>query len=242
MSFSWVQYCQYLLSSQTNFSLTHLADHLPAVSHDAIRRFLLSTALSSDVFWEEVQSQLSPDPEAYLVFDDTVLDKDSSQDIEIAQRLYSGNAHQVLMGIGLISCLYVDSRTQEFWLIDYRIYNRKTDGNTKNDHVIDMLKAVAQQKKLPFRTVLTDCWYSSQRLMMEVDNLGKVYYCPLKANRLVDDSGGVKPYERVGQLEWSKDEQQYGKVLKIRGFPRDKKVKLFRVTITNDRTEHIATI
>ncbi len=105
MSFSWLQYCQYLLSSQTNFSLTHLADHLQGVSHDTIRRLLLSTELTSDILWQQVQSQLQTDPEAYLVFDDTVLDKSGSEDIEIAQHLYSGNTHKVMMGIGLISCL-----------------------------------------------------------------------------------------------------------------------------------------
>jgi hypothetical protein len=29
MTFTKLDYCQYLLSSQTNFTLTHLADHLP---------------------------------------------------------------------------------------------------------------------------------------------------------------------------------------------------------------------
>jgi hypothetical protein len=29
-------------------------------------------------------------------------------------------------------------------------------------------------------------------LMQYIDNLGKYYYCPLKKNRLVDDTGGKK--------------------------------------------------
>jgi hypothetical protein len=29
------------------------------------------------------------------------------------------------------------------------------------------------------------------KLMAMIDGLGKIYYCPLKKNRLVDDTGGV---------------------------------------------------
>lgn len=221
--------------------MTHLAEHLKSVSHDTIRRFLLSTELSSEQLWNNVQSQVELDGEGYLIFDDSVLDKSSSEAIELARRLYSGNQHRVIMGIAIISCIYVHSRTGEFWLIDYRIYSPTEDEKTKNDHVIEMLNHLVTQKNLPFRTVLTDCWYSSQRLMAAVDCLKKIYYCPLKVNRLVDDSQGTQRYERIDQLNWSDLDENTGKLIKIRGFPRDKKVKLFRVTMTDHRTEYIAT-
>lgn len=69
----------------------------------------------------------------------------------------------------------------------------------------------------------------------------KLYYCPLKANRLVDDSGGSAPYVRVDKLVWSAQELQQGKCIKVRGFPKDKKVKLFRVTVSTHRTDYVAT-
>ncbi len=34
-----------------------------------------------------------------------------------------------------------------------------------------------------------DSWYATQKLMALIENLGKIYYCPLKSNRLVDDTG-----------------------------------------------------
>ena len=37
-------------------------------------------------------------------------------------------------------------------------------------------------KKIPFQTVLMDSWYATQRLMALIDNLGKIYYFPLKSN------------------------------------------------------------
>ena len=130
MSFSWVEYCQYLLSSQTNFTITHLAEHLKSVSHDTIRRFLLSTELGTEQIWNNIQFEIEIDENGFIIFDDSVLDKSSSEAIELAKRLYSGNEHRVIMGIGIISCIYVNSRTGEFWLIDYRIYNPSEDEKT----------------------------------------------------------------------------------------------------------------
>jgi hypothetical protein len=77
-----------------------------------------------------------------------------------------------------------------------------------------------------------DSWYATQKLMGHIDQLEKVYYCPLKSNRRVDDSGGTQPYQRVDELVWSAEELQQGKLIKVRGFPKDKKVKLFRVTVS----------
>ena len=71
---------------------------------------------------------LQADPHAYLVFDDTVLDKRFARSIELTRRQYSGNAHRVIRGIGLVSCLYVNALSGQFWVIDYRIYDRDGDG------------------------------------------------------------------------------------------------------------------
>ncbi|NES07016.1 MAG: hypothetical protein F6K22_31965 [Okeania sp. SIO2F4] len=59
--------------------------------------------------------------------------------------------------------------------------------------------------------------------MVLVDNLGKIYYCLLKINRLVDDSGGVEKYKNLGKLSWNKLEKISGKIIQIKYFPRDKK-------------------
>jgi hypothetical protein len=58
---------------------------------------------------------------------------------------------------------------------------------------------------------------------------------------LVDDSGGNEKYKPIEQLSWSSEERQQGKLIKIKNFPKDKKVKLFRVTVSTDRTDYIVT-
>ena len=57
----------------------------------------------------------------------------------------------------------------------------------------------------------------------------------------MDDSGGTLPYQRVDSLEWSEDEWNHGKLIKIKGFPKEFKVKLFRVGVSTDRTDWIVT-
>jgi len=68
-------------------------------------------------------------------------------------------------------------------------------------------------------------WYAKKEIMLQIEKLGKIYYCPLKDNRQVDDFGGSKPYRRVDSLERTKAEQQHGKVIKIKGFPAVHKEK-----------------
>ena len=62
---------------------------------------------------------------------------------------------------------------------------------------------------------------------LAVFELQPIYYCPLKSNRLVDDTGGVEKYKKVQELNWNEAEKSSGKTIKIKGFPRDKKVKIF---------------
>ena len=75
-----------------------------------------------------------------------------------------------------------------------------------------------KSKKLPFKTVLMDSWYTRQSWMGLIDNLGKIYYCPLKINRLLDDTGGVEKYKNIGELSWDESEKISGKIIKIKGF------------------------
>ncbi len=39
-----------------------------------------------------------------------------------------------------------------------------------------MILDVVKKKKIRFKRVLMDSWYSSQILMALIDNLGKIYY------------------------------------------------------------------
>ncbi|MEG9862437.1 MAG: hypothetical protein V6Z81_08160 [Parvularculales bacterium] len=64
---------------------------------------------------------------------------------------------------------------------------------------MDMFKNAHFVKELPFRTLLIEAWYASMDVMKAIEALDKVYYAPLKRNRLV--STWVKtPYQRFETL------------------------------------------
>ena len=107
-----IDYCQFLASSHTNFTMTYFADHANGLSHDAINRFLRNDKLTGRMIWEHVQGDIVPSSRGCLVFDDSVLDKGHSHCIEMVKRQYSGNAHGLIKGISMVNCLYVNPETQ----------------------------------------------------------------------------------------------------------------------------------
>lgn len=114
-------------------------------------------------------------PQSAVIFDDSVLDKRYSQEIEMVRRQYSGNENGVVKGIGVVSCVYVNPQVKRFWVVDYRIFNPNVDGKTKIDHVKDMLSNLVYQRLLPFDMVLMYTWYAVNSLMLYIDSLEKVY-------------------------------------------------------------------
>ena len=241
MTIKRLDYCQFLLVSQTNFTMTNFADHIQGSSHDAVKRYLEVDKLTANQVWEHAQRDIVVSPRGCIVFDDTILDKAHSHRIELVRRQYSGNAHGIIKGIGLVNCLYVNPDTGEYWPIDYRLFAPEQDGKTKLDHVREMLINAIASKALPCDRVLFDTWYATQELMLLVDSLGKRFYCPLRSNRLVDDSDGRQPYRAVDSLAWTAQELGHGKRIKIKKFPRDCKVKLFRVVVSSNRTDWVVT-
>ena len=86
-----------------------------------------------------------------------------------------------------------------------------------------------------------DSWYASMKVMKAIEHLSKIYYVPLKRNRLVNDTDGVKPHQQVRDLSWTQTETQQGKRVHINKFPKGHQVKLFRIASSNGHTEYIAT-
>jgi len=173
------------------------------------------------LLWENAREVMEFDEQAYVVFDDTVLNKEFGPCIEMTRRQWSGNEHKVINGIGLVSCLYIHPRSGRFWVLDYRLYDPEGDSKSKLDHVAEMLQALGV-REIPFGTVLMDSWYATKDLMLQIDGYhssssssSKIFYCPLKSDRMVDNSSGQRPYRHVAALEWSKAELEMGKRIKI---------------------------
>ena len=233
--------CQYLLVSQINYTLTNFADHCEQCSHAASNRYLRGEQITPRLVWENVRGQVVRTLCGYVLFADTVLDKNSSLAIEWVRHQYSGNAKQVIKGIGVVTCVYVNPALDLFWLIDSRIYAPDGDGKSTLDHVREMLTNVVYHKQRPLQAVLMDTWYATKALMLCIESFQKFYYCPLQDNRQVDDSSSQPPYQRVDALSWTAAALAHGKRIKSKGFPKAHKVPLFRVVVSPHRTDYVVT-
>ncbi|WP_414513836.1 hypothetical protein [Nostoc sp. PCC 9305] len=73
-----------------------MAEHLESISHDAINYYLKTEKLTPRLLWDNVKEVVESDDNGYIIFDDSVLDKRYSEEIEIVRKQYSGNEHGVL--------------------------------------------------------------------------------------------------------------------------------------------------
>lgn len=99
-------YGQFLLSSQINYTCTFLADHLEGLTHDNVQYFLKTNRFSPRQIWKRLKNEIVFSANGYIIFDDTVLDKSHSHKIELVRLQYSGNAHGLIKGIGVVNCVY----------------------------------------------------------------------------------------------------------------------------------------
>src|SRR5476651_652735 len=238
-------YGQFLVNTPANVTGTYFADTVDEeFSHDQVSRFLADSKLTPRIIRDKALSEIPLSDHGFVMFDDTVVDKDFSFEIEMVRSQYSGNAHDVIKGIGVVTCVYYNPDADQFYALDYRIFDPDRDGQSKLDHVWDMLDGL-KARNVAYGYVLMDSWYAVNELMVHIADLGKIYYCPVKSNRLVDDSGdpngGKQAYKAVSKLEWDQTTLEQGKLVKIKGFPGSMKVKLFCVQVSTNRTDYVVT-
>ena len=63
--------------------------------------------------------------------------------------------------------------------------------------------------------------------MAMIDNLENIF---VFNNRLVDDTKKAEKYKHIEKVQQTESELKSGKLIKIKTFRSDKKVKIFRVT------------
>ena len=78
-----------------------------------------------------------------------VLPKPYAKQMASVRRQWSGCEKRVIQGIGLVTCVYVNPKTHEYWIIDYRIYDPDRDMKTKLQHLQEMLHNGLLREKSP---------------------------------------------------------------------------------------------
>lgn len=234
---SRMKYVEYLISTPVNYTCSNLADHLNDVSHDVVSDYLSQERLTARQLWELTQPFVQDGPEAYLIIDDSVQNKQYARSIELVKRQYSGAEGGLVHGIGVVNLLHTDGNGQ-FYPIDFRIYAKKHDGKTKNDHFRDMLCQAIGDKQIKAHTVLFDSWYASWENLKLVHRLDLIFYTVLKSNRLVSlkiEDG----YIHLDKINWRPEQLQHGLVVKLQKVPF--KVKLFKLVATNGDIDWVIT-
>jgi hypothetical protein len=232
------QYVEYLISTPVNYTCTNLADHLEGVSHDVVSDYLQRERLTARHLWELVQGLIDDSPEACLIIDDSVHNKQYSQSIELVKRQYSGAVGGLVRGIGVVNLVHTNGASGDYYPIDFRVYAKEADGKTKNDHFRDMLVRAVSDKQIQAKTVLFDTWYASWKNLKLVHRLGLTFYTTLKSNRLVSlskESG----YVHLEDIEWTAERLEHGVIVKLKKVPF--KVRLFKVVATNSNIDWVIT-
>jgi hypothetical protein len=244
MKVTTMSYGQFLVNTPVNFTGTYFADTVDGLEHDSVHRFLKGSRLSPALVREKISEVIAYSPKGRILFDDTVLDKSSSRSIEGVVKQYSGNAHHVINGLGVVTCVYYNPDNERFYILDYRVYDKERDGKTKLMHVADMLAQI-HWREIPYSHVLMDSWYATVDLMNQIADYQKFFVCAVKTNRLFSPNerpGGEElHYQSVKDLPWDETAQKAGYHGKLKDLPAHRPVKLFRIVVSTDKTEYIVT-
>src|SRR4051794_8157311 len=156
-----LDYIDFLVAAPRVVSCTEAARCQPPgphrAAHDALTRLLHRLEPDATPLWAEAQEHIDL-TRGLLIFDDTTLDKPYARQIALVQRHWSGKHHRVVPGINLVTLIWSDGT--HAIPCDYRLFDKPTDGLTKNDHFRAML-ATAYARGFHPRLVAFDSWYSS---------------------------------------------------------------------------------
>lgn len=160
-------YKLFLQASSVRYSGKALSEVSPVkLSHDSASRWLNSQNFHPSEIYKEVSKYIDKDSSCLLVGDDILISKQYSKKIELVHYQYSGAVHDVISGIEMANRLHYDTKNDHSIPVDYRVYDKETDGKTKNDHFCDML-ILAKERVVNPETIVIDAWYSKHLRELE---------------------------------------------------------------------------
>lgn len=225
-------YINFLIATQKVFSCTEAGKVQPdtsdAPSHDSVNRLLYRLCPDTDALRNEA-GQFADLNKGVLIVDDSTLDKPYSQKIEIVTHHWSGKHHAVVKGINLVTMLWSDGDSHI--PCDYRIYYKKADDKTKNNHFRDMLGEAHRSGFSP-ECVLFDSWYAALENLKYIRSLSWNWLTRLKSNRLINPDG-------KGNISISSaDISETGTRVHLKGYGV---IKVFKIVVKDGDIEYWAT-
>ena len=238
-------YTDYLMVNASGYATaTGLSNMMEGeISHDQITRLLSKQEFTSKNLWNEVKSTVRQveREDACLIFDDTIQEKQWTDENEIMCWHYDHCEGRTVKGINLLNALYYSddiSIPVAFEVIRKPIqYSeiatqkvKRMSTVTKNELMRQMINQCVQNQ-LKFRYILMDSWFAAKENFEFILEKQKNFIAALKDNRLValslDDKKQGR-FVRVSELVLSDKEGVRGW---LKGF--DKEVLLVRRVFTN---------
>src|SRR5437763_12680290 len=225
-------YINFVIATPRSVSATEAAkvqgDEEQAPAHDAFTRLLHRLEPDAETLWTEAAGQVSL-CQGILVIDDSTLDKPYAKKIELVTRHWSGKHHRVVSGINLVTLLWTDG--DRHVPVDYRIFDKKKDALTKNDHFEALVRAAHARGFRP-QYVVFDSWYSGLDNLKLIRSFDWLWLTRLKSNRKVN-------HKRQGLCAVSDVEiGAAGRVVWLEGFGL---IRVFKTVATDGDVELWAT-
>ena len=194
---------------------TGLSDVLDnEISHDKFTRMLASGEFNSKYLWKKVKKSVRQieSEEACLIIDDTIVEKQWTDENEIICWHYDHSKGRNVKGFNIVNLIYYSNDTSipvGFEVVKKTI--KFVDGNgkmkrrsevTKNEMARNLLKG-AIQRQIPFTYVLMDNWFASKENFEFITKHKKHFIAAIKSNRLFARSLEDKlngHFERVDAL------------------------------------------
>lgn len=237
-------YTDYLISNNGYATATGLSAMLDGeVSHDQVTRFLSERDYTSKDLWRQVKSTVRQvEREAgCLIFDDTIQEKEWTDENEIMCWHYDPSKGRAVKGINVLNALYHNDEVSvsvafevihkpiQFCDVTTRQVKRASVV-TKNELMREMLNTCVLNA-IKFRYVLMDSWFASQENFEFILKKKKHFIAALKDNRLVALSREDKKqgrFVRISELDLADKQAVRGW---LKGFEQE--VLLVRRVFTN---------
>lgn len=207
-------YSDYLISSFSYTTATGLSALLDnRISHDKVTRFLSAREYSSKDLWllvKPIIRQIETE-DGVLIFDDTVEEKEYTDENEIIAWHFDHAKQKSVKGINILSGIYHNENStvpisfelvkkdQEF--IDKQTGKKKRKASVnKNEYFRNIFKT-SLKNAIKFRYVLADIWFSSKENMEYILENKRHFIFAIKKNRLVALSKNDKLLGRFKNVE-----------------------------------------
>ena len=234
-------YCTFLRITSQRYSALSLSEVSPVdLSHDSISRWLETAHCRPKDIWGEAKSfVLDNNSSGIIVADETVLNKGRSQKIELVRWQYSGTVHDIIKGIGMLNFLWVNDK-KEVCPMDFRIWEPKEDGQTKNEQFRDMLTHAKRRGVKPM-AVVADSWYSSLDNVKCIRDLGWNWVVGLRKNRIINRNQKLETLE-IPDVGLKVHLRGYGWIFVFRFVAKNGRTDFFGTNIDNPTKEQIKSL